>query len=149
MPPPNTPLAERQRGQRRRRFPVIISALVVISLCILAVRHNSPSMRVDHATLHPSLPGHSPSSSASSEPRDEAVQHNPGACFAKFPWIEPALEQFFAPARASAAASTQTSAESLDKMDTIEWVDGYHPGKKILLHKISMMSNPALSRMAH
>jgi hypothetical protein len=52
----------------------------------------------------------------------------PGACFRRFPWIEPALDRFFERARASAALSLQTTEESLASLADEVWQEGYHPG---------------------
>lgn len=45
----------------------------------------------------------------------------PGACFKQFPWIQPALEQFYAPAWAAANASTQSTEEALQALRDVMW----------------------------
>ena len=48
-------------------------------------------------------------------------QQEPGACFKQVPGIQPALEQFDAPAWAAATASTQSSEEALAALRGVMW----------------------------
>lgn len=73
---------------------------------------------------------------------------NPEDSCQGFDWIPNALDEFFEPARASAAESTQSNYDSLKAMHDIVWNDeGYHPGKP-LKNLSSCISNNSLSRPA-
>lgn len=63
-------------------------------------------------------------------------------CFERFPWVAPALEDFYAPAREAFNTSTQTTEQALASMDEITWVDGYHPGHDL----ITLRYNETLGR---
>lgn len=56
----------------------------------------------------------------------------PFSCFKKYHWIEQALDKHFEPAKASAAASQQTSEEAIAMFQNITWVEGYHPGHDLV-----------------
>lgn len=67
-----------------------------------------------------------PQSGSSAQQQQEEQQQQqkppaPGACFKQFPWIQPALDQFYAPAWAAANASTQSSEEALEALRAVKW----------------------------
>jgi protein glucosyltransferase len=128
--------------QRRRKQSACIALFALIACTLLTLRfhrfnlsystafnHNENSLEAsifskEQENIHSS----SSSSSSSSSPLSSS-----DACFTKFPWIEPTLDQFYAPALEAFSASLQTTEESLAAMDNITWVDGYHPGHDIII----------------
>ncbi|KDD75991.1 hypothetical protein H632_c405p1 [Helicosporidium sp. ATCC 50920] len=61
----------------------------------------------------------------------EQVPQDSESCFARYPWIEPTLEHFFANARESSRKSTLTVEQSFDFVHAIRW-NQYQPGHDVV-----------------
>ncbi|KAH7625048.1 hypothetical protein Ndes2526B_g00429 [Nannochloris sp. 'desiccata'] len=70
---------------------------------------------------------------SSPSPSPKSPLSSSDSCFAKFPWIQPTLDIFYAPALKAFSASLQRTEESLAAMDNITWHNGYHPGRDTII----------------
>lgn len=128
-------------SQRQGVACVLVGALLVIGWTM--PRHMASSIVGFRGDFLPSdLPGSTEvlfrpvgatqATQAQSQTATPALPSADTLCPAEYPWIGPALEGFFQPARESAQESIQTSEQSLAAIDEITWMDGYHPGHDLV-----------------
>jgi hypothetical protein len=133
-------------ARRRGRAAAAAGALALLALLLLLPRRPGAPARAFGSSVpadaddDAALPGFDPAGRrrATAPPPPSAA----ASCAASFPWIRPAVTKFMAPARASAAESLQSSAQSLAAMDEVTWVEGYHPGHD----RVTLRYDPALGR---
>jgi hypothetical protein len=144
---------------RRARTPARLVALLALALLLgaislsklragtarVAIHHlEAEKKRLPAAEEHGTPAGESGNTNEQQQEQQPQQQQppEPGACFKQFPWIQPALETFYAPAWVAANASTQSSEEALESLRTVTW-GKYHPG----MDEVILSLNPQSGRV--
>jgi protein glucosyltransferase len=129
--------------QRRRRQSFCIVSFVLLTITAFTLRfqrfnlsYSTVIYQDDDAIMETAIfpKEQQPTTHKSSpSPSSKSSKGSSDTCFTEFPWIQPALDIFYAPALKAFTASLQTTEESLKAMDNITWHNGYHPGHDTMI----------------